>query len=97
MAESIATDVGYQYWYFDNYSNAEEGLCIMSRIPSIECNSWLKNANAICCSFLYNGKMISVINIHLPWDSVMERERQSASQALGYVSLNGHYTIKPIF
>ena len=76
LAESIATSVGYQYWYFDNYPNVEEGLCIMSNIPFVECDSWLKNSNAIYCSFLHDGKIVSVINVHLPWDSVMERERQ---------------------
>lgn len=76
LAESIAAGAGYQYWYFDNYPDAEEGLCIMSNIPFSECDSWLKNSNAICCSFLQSGKMVSVVDIHLPWDSVMERERQ---------------------
>lgn len=76
LAEIIADHAGYQYWYFDNYQNAEEGLCILSCIPFEECDSWLDFSNAIYCSFLQNGKRFSVVNVHLPWDSVAERERQ---------------------
>lgn len=76
MAENIAIKLGYQYWFFENFNNDEEGLCILSHIPFEECVSWLDDVNAICCSFLYDNKTISVINVHLPWDSVLERERQ---------------------
>lgn len=79
LAENIAISVGYQYWYFANYSNDEEGLCILSHIPFEECDSWLNDSNAIYCSFLHEGKKVSVINVHLPWDSVAERERQIVS------------------
>ena len=76
FAENIANNVGYQYWYFDNYINEEEGLCILSNVPFVECDSWLNVSNAIYCSFWYNDKKISIINVHLPWNSVVERERQ---------------------
>ncbi len=76
MAENIALNLGYQHYFFDNYKNDEEGLCILSHIPFEECVSWLDDINAICCSFLYKDKKIFVINVHLPWDSVAERERQ---------------------
>ena len=76
MAENIAINSGYQHWFFDNFKNNEEGLCILSHVPFIECDSWLDDANAIYCAFLYDNKKISVINVHLPWDSVRERERQ---------------------
>lgn len=76
MAEDIAIKAGYQHCFFDNYQNDEEGLCILSNVPFEERDSWLGYANAICCSFLYNDKKICVINVHLPWDSVAERERQ---------------------
>lgn len=79
LAENIAISVGYRYWYFDNYPNEQEGLCILSHIPFEECDSWLNDSNAIYCSFLHEGKRVSVINVHLPWDSVAERERQIVS------------------
>lgn len=56
--------------------SSEEGLCILSNIPFEECDSWLNDSNAIYGSFLYNGKRVSVINIHLPWDSVVYLVRQ---------------------
>ena len=76
MAEEIAMKAGYQHCFFDNYPNAEEGLCILSNIPFKESDSWLDNTNAIYCAFVCNAKKISVINVHLPWDRVAERERQ---------------------
>ena len=76
LAENIAISAGYQYCYFDNFPDSEEDLCIMSNMPFIECESWLKNANAIYSSILYNGKSVAVVNIHLPWYSVIEREKQ---------------------
>lgn len=33
-------------------------------------------ANAIYCSFFYNSQKIAVVNVHLPWDSVLIREHQ---------------------
>lgn len=33
-------------------------------------------ANAIYCSFFYNSQKIAVVNVHLPWDSVLSREHQ---------------------
>lgn len=76
MAEEIAGKAGYQQCFFEHYQNDEEGLCILSKIPFGECDSWLDDANAIYCSFLHNDKKIAVINIHLPWDSEAEREQQ---------------------
>ena len=32
--------------------------------------------NAIYCSFFYNSQKIAVVNVHLPWDSVLSREHQ---------------------
>lgn len=76
MASDIADRAGYPYVYFDSYRDSEEGLCMLSNIPFAECESWLDHANAIFCSICHNHKIISVINVHLPWDSVAERERQ---------------------
>ena len=75
-AEQIATRTGYSHCFFDNYPNDEEGLCILSNFPFVECDSWMENVNAIYCSFLCDEKRVSVVNLHLPWDSVAEREHQ---------------------
>ncbi len=76
LAERISNNSGYQYWYFDNYPKCDEGLCILSHTPFEECDSFVDASNAIYCSFLCEGKRISVVNVHLPWDSVSKREEQ---------------------
>lgn len=76
VAGDIADRTGYPYSFFDNYRDSTEGLCILSNISFDECESWLDSANAIYCSFLYNNKSVSIVNVHLPWDSIAERERQ---------------------
>ena len=76
LAEGIAANADYPYWYFDNYPDNEEGLCIMAKMPFLECETWIGEANAIYCSFFYNYQKIAVVNVHLPWDSVLIREHQ---------------------
>ena len=76
LAEGIAANADYPYWYFDNYPDNEEGLCIMAKMPFLECETWIGEANAIYCSFFYNSQKIAVVNVHLPWDSVLIREHQ---------------------
>lgn len=84
MAEKIADEAEYPYCLFSNYPGEEEGLCILSRLPleekeawlSEERGVWLGDAKAIHCICLWGEKRILVANVHLPWDSVAERERQ---------------------
>lgn len=76
LAENIANKAGYKHCFFDKYKDSEEGLCILSNCPFEKSESWLDVANAIYCSFSWNNKTIAVVNLHLPWDSVIERENQ---------------------
>lgn len=76
VVENIAGKAGYKYCFFDHYENEEEGLCILSKVPFEESASWINKANAIYTSFKWNDKTVGVVNLHLPWDSVAERERQ---------------------
>lgn len=76
LAVESADKAGFSYCFFDHYRNSEEGLCVLSRIPFNECDSWLDKANAIFCSFMVDNKEVSVVNLHLPWNSVAEREMQ---------------------
>ena len=98
QAEYIANQVNYEYFFFDNYKNEDEGLCILSNIPFVRCASWLDTANAICCYFLWNKKEIVVVNLHLPWDSVLQREKQITDivtrvdmEKVDYVFLSGDF------
>ena len=76
LAENISVSAGYQHLFFENYPKGNEGLCVLSHTPFEECDSWLSFSNSIYCSFIYKGKKIALINVHLPWDSTQERERQ---------------------
>lgn len=75
-AEELADKAGYPYCFFENYRDSEEGLCILSNFPFVECEAWLDKVNAVYCSFLQNQRKVAVVNLHLPWDSVAEREKQ---------------------
>lgn len=76
QGEKITDKAGYRHFFFDHYRDGEEGLCILSKIPFTQSDSWLEVANAIYCSFSWNNKTIAIVNLHLPWDSVQEREKQ---------------------
>lgn len=75
-AEMIAAQTGFGSFFFDAYKNGKEGLCIASKLPLDKKESWLHDANAIYADFYFQGRKIGVVNLHLPWDSVLERERQ---------------------
>lgn len=76
QAENIAVQTGYEHFFFDNYEGEDEGLCVLSHIPFAQTASWLDTANAIYCSFFWNEKEFAVVNLHLPWASVLQREKQ---------------------
>lgn len=75
-AETIAAKAGFEYLFFDSYENEQEGLCIASKIPFEEKESWCYDTKAIFVCFHCRNKRIGIVNLHLPWDSVRERERQ---------------------
>lgn len=97
MAGMIAEKTGYEYCFFDHYRDSDEGLCILSRIAFEECGSWMDKVNAVHGSFLWNGRRVAVVNLHLPWDSVAERERQivdiaaSIDNSCDYIYLAGDF------
>lgn len=76
FAEEIATKTRYSHIYFDAYAGKSEGLCILSRTPFWITISLFGKANAICAVLEVEGKEIGLVNLHLPWDSALERERQ---------------------
>lgn len=78
MAETITAQTGFDSVFFATYENEDEGLCIASKLPFDKKESWLHDANAIYADFYHQGRKIGIVNLHLPWDSVRERERQIA-------------------
>lgn len=77
-AETIAAKAGFDFLFFDSYENEQEGLCIVSKMPFEKTESWCHDMNAIFVRFHYQSREIGIVNLHLPWDSVRERERQIA-------------------
>ena len=77
LKDSIKDHIPFEKIYPEpEYVDRVIRLAEESNIPFAECESWLDHSNAIFCSVCHDNKTISVINIHLPWDSVAERERQ---------------------
>ena len=71
----------YPHAAFRAYAGEDEGLAVLSRFPIREV-AWLHEMQECGGSaglhvLLEAGdRRISVMNLHLPWDSVLERERQ---------------------
>lgn len=71
----------YPHAAFRAYSGEEEGLAILSRYPMLEIN-WLQEREgcaAINAVLEAEGRRVAVTNLHLPWDSAIEKERQTVA------------------
>ncbi len=76
MAEDISKSNDYNFCYFENYFSEDEGLAIISKSPFLKTVSLLSRANAIIGLFEVYEKRLCIVNIHLPWNSPINRERQ---------------------
>lgn len=71
----------FPFTCFYNYSGEEEGLAVLCRYP-IEESFFLQTSkehgqsNALHTLITANGVRISLTNLHLPWDSARQQERQ---------------------
>lgn len=71
----------YPYAVFRAYAGEEEGLAILSRYPMLQ-STWLherEGCAALNAVLEAGGRRVSVTNLHLPWDSAMEKERQTVA------------------
>lgn len=77
----LKNDIRYPYHVYGKYSDEEEGLAILSKYPICTShflhehreNGFSKALNVILD---IDGRKVSVTNLHLPWDSALEKERQ---------------------
>lgn len=76
MAEEISISDDRNFCYFENYISEDEGLAILSNTPFIGTGTLSGRANAVVGIFEVCDKKLCVANIHLPWDSPMNREKQ---------------------
>ncbi|MCL2772722.1 MAG: endonuclease/exonuclease/phosphatase family protein [Oscillospiraceae bacterium] len=73
--------LGYKYHTFAMYYDEDEGLAFFSKFPIDEVfflNESAEYANSRALHALINadGSSFSTINLHLPWDSILEKEKQ---------------------
>lgn len=77
----LSTKTNYPFSIYEKYTDEDEGLAILSKYP-IAASHFLHNSkeNGFCRALNIlleiEGKKISFTNLHLPWDSALEKERQ---------------------
>jgi len=74
--EALARELGYPHVHFAAYPGEEEGLALLSRLPLEDCRVFYPRASAIYAAVTCQGQRVGVANLHLPWDSALQRERQ---------------------
>lgn len=74
FAEGIADKLGMNY-FFSSYEGEEEGICILSKDEIKESVSWMCDGNAQYVCVEINHQKIGIVNLHLPWENALLRER----------------------
>lgn len=77
----VKKEIGYQHSIFRKYSDEDEGLAILSKYPIDSCvflqeHSDYSSSKALNILLRYGVSRVSLTNVHLPWDSVREKEKQ---------------------
>lgn len=80
-AKALCGDAIFLHHSFFKYEGEKEGLAILSRYPLTETfflntSTEYIQSNALNVLFSVNGLRFSVTNVHLPWDSVKQQEKQ---------------------
>ncbi len=74
--EALARELGYPHVHFAAYPGEEEGLAMLSRLPLTDRRVFYPKASAIYAAVDCRGQTVGVANLHLPWDSPLQRERE---------------------
>lgn len=77
----LTRKIGYQYCEFKKYHDEDEGLAILSKYPIENCtylylDQKYGNSKAQNIVFQSGKSRFSLTNVHLPCDSVKEKEKQ---------------------
>lgn len=81
LYETFAERLEYPYHVYEQYTGEDEGLAIFSKYPIRE-SYFLHTheehgfSNALSTVLDVEGKAVSVTNVHLPWDSALQKEKQ---------------------
>lgn len=84
FSAALADTSDWPFRVFEAYEDEDEGLALLSRYPIREsrflhrCPEYA-NAAALHTIIDAQSLTLSVTNVHLPWDSVISRERQAAA------------------
>ena len=62
----------YKYSYYHHFKNEYDGLAIFSKYPLLTKKD---TKCAILTTFEYEDNIYLVVNVHLPWDSAIHKER----------------------
>lgn len=62
----------YQYSYYHDSDNENEVMLTLCKFPIIE-KKHIEYADIITCE--YEGNTILIVNVHLPWDSILKKEK----------------------
>lgn len=77
----LAPNDNYPFHIYGRYSDEDEGLAILSKFPILQ-SCFLHSSKeygfskALSILLEADDKKISFTNLHLPWDSALEKERQ---------------------
>ncbi len=79
--EALTQTLTYPYYYYAEYRDEEEGLAFFSRYPIhdsffLNTSEDYGNSAALHALFQVDSFTVSITNLHLPWDSILEKERQ---------------------
>ena len=80
IVNKIKEECGFNYICWEKYHDREEGLAILSKYEMT--NKWtnwskstiIHNSRLMCINTKVNGKILSIMNVHLDWESMQNRE-----------------------
>lgn len=84
ISAALAAERDWPFRIFGTYEGEDEGLALLSRFPIRESRFLHRDAEHANAAALHalidaDGLALSVTNVHLPWDSVIARERQAVA------------------
>lgn len=79
--EEVLENLGYAHCLYCQYPQEEEGLAILSRYPIMESKTLYEDEKyehslAVHAVLQVKHLRLSFTNVHLPWNSVLNREKQ---------------------
>lgn len=81
---------GYPYHCFYSHDNEEEGLSILSRFP-LYAERYV--SSSLIAALDTGNCLIALANVHLPWESVLSRERKIVDVEKGVSQMKADYRL----